>query len=85
MRPVAPRINGADEFTIAEEQEQFKTIVGCHVKYPDGQIGLVTRWKLAPEELARAEAGEDIYVVQLTNGGPMMPMSVYCGTKELLG
>jgi hypothetical protein len=61
VRPIAPRIEGAEEYTIAEDQLEFSPIVACHIQYPGGRIDRICRWTFTPEERARIAAGEDIY------------------------
>jgi hypothetical protein len=60
VRPIAPRIDGADEITIAEEQEEFMPITAAIVQFSDS-VQRVCRWTFTPEERARIAAGEDIY------------------------
>lgn len=64
MRPIAPRIDGAEEITIAENQHEYMTITGALVRYEDapGRIDIVTRWTFTPEERRRIANGEDIYL-----------------------
>ena len=71
MRSVAPRIEGADEFTIAEDQLEYMPIVACLVQFSDGTTARVCRWTFTPEERQRIASGEDLYFgtpagVQLT-------------------
>jgi hypothetical protein len=61
MRPIAPRIDGADEITIAEDQHEYMTITAAHVQYADGSVHRVCRWTFTPEERAQIAAGEDLY------------------------
>jgi hypothetical protein len=62
MRPIAPRIDGADEVTIAEEQHEYMTITAALVEYPDGSVHRVCRWTLTPEERSAIFlGGDDIY------------------------
>jgi hypothetical protein len=60
MRPVAPRIDGAEEITIAEHQHEYLTICAAIVEYSDS-AQRVCRWTFTPEERAQIAAGEDIY------------------------
>lgn len=81
MRPVAPRI-GAPEIMIAEDQEEYRTLVGAVVKRSlEGteQICVVTRWTLTDAERAAVLAGEDIYVEILTFGKPLNPLHIQVG------
>lgn len=61
MRPIAPRIEGAEEITIAEEQHEYMPITAAYVTFPDGVTARVCRWTFTAEERARIAAGEDIY------------------------
>jgi hypothetical protein len=72
MRPIAPRLNhpAADELSVAEEQEEFKTITMARVAYGDGTHAMVGRWTLTPEERKRVADGEDIYVTFPTHTFP---------------
>lgn len=60
MRPIAPRIQGADEFVVAEEQLQYMPVVACLVQFDD-ELSRVCRWTFTPEERAKIAAGEDLY------------------------
>jgi hypothetical protein len=73
MRPVAPRIEGAEEITIAEDQLEYLTIVGAYVTYKDSdRTDLVVRWTFTAEERKRIAAGEDIYFGTV-GGGSLNP------------
>lgn len=61
MRPIAPRIPGADEFTIAEEQLNVKPVVACLVEFADGVTCRVLRYTFTPAERAAIAAGKDLY------------------------
>ncbi len=61
MRTIAPRIEGAEEFTIAEEQPEYMPVVACLVQFGDGSIVRILRWTFNPEERQRIAAGEDIF------------------------
>lgn len=83
MRMVAPR-TGAEEITIAESQEEYKTLVAAIYETPEGHQILLTRWKLSVEEVNRIINGEDIYVSLMTFGTPMQPILVQVGPKGWL-
>lgn len=73
MRPIAPRIEGAEEVTIAEGQHEYMTITAALVTYPDGSVHRVCRWTLTPEERERIFlGGDDIYFGTIA-GIPLMP------------
>lgn len=80
MRSIAPRLDGCDEITVAEEQEEYLPITVARIDPPPGfpERGtiLLTRWQLSDDERKRIAAGEDLYVGQLNFGGPMTPLIV---------
>lgn len=86
MRPIAPR-TGEPEVTVAEEQHEYRPIVAAIRRrrledMPGVElVAHVTRWTLTHEERRRIAAGEDVYVEQLTGGGPMQPISVTVGPE----
>jgi hypothetical protein len=61
MRSVSPRIDGADEYTIAENQLEYMPVVACQVQFSDGKIARVLRYTFTHEERAKIAAGEDLY------------------------
>jgi hypothetical protein len=61
MRTISPRIDGADEFTIAEDQLEYMPVTACLIHYEDGSVVRVCRWTFTPEERRAIAAGEDIY------------------------
>jgi hypothetical protein len=63
MRPVAPRIKGGMEITIAEEQLEYEPITASILDYGDGNLQRVCRWTFTPQERARIDGGEDIYFI----------------------
>lgn len=78
MRPVAPRIPGLEEQTIAEEQEEYLPVtvaVRLNANYPSA-VEIITRWTFTAEERARVANGEDIYVTQISFTGMMTPINV---------
>lgn len=77
-RAIAPR-TGAPEVTVAEEQEEYLPITVACYQDAEGVRHLLARWTFTTEERARLAAGEDVYVAQLSFGGPMTPMSVHVG------
>ena len=80
MRSVAPRIDGCEEATYAEEQAEYLPITVAVIPppagYPERGRILLTRWQLNDEDRRRIAAGEDLYVGQLNFGGPMTPLIV---------
>lgn len=58
---IAPRIEGADEFTIAEDQPEYKPVTACLVQFSDGEVRRVLRYTFSKEEREQIARGEDIY------------------------
>lgn len=83
MRAIAPR-TGAVEVTVAEEQEQYKTLTTAQYQYSCGTLGILSRWTLTAEEREAVARGEDIYIMQLNFGTPMTPMIVRCGPGDFV-
>jgi hypothetical protein len=88
MRTIAPKID-APVITIAEEQEEYKTVVAAQAKHPlygcmlgRNHNSLVLAFRPTDAERRRLAAGEDIYVHLLTFGGPMTPIIVNVGAEE---
>lgn len=61
MRSVAPRIDDADEFHIAEDQLEYKPVVACLVMFGDGTMSRVLRYTFTDEERAQIAGGADLY------------------------
>lgn len=80
MRPIAPR-TGAHEVVVAEEQEEYMPLTVSVYRYEDGSTGLLTRWTFTAEERKAIAIGEDVYVMQMTNGA-MAPMIVRTGPGD---
>lgn len=91
MRTVSPD-TGHPEITIAEEQEQFLTVVAALVAndkrarslvgyYPDKREGpsILLRWTFTDEERQAIANGDDLYMMQLTCGAQMTPVAVSVG------
>ena len=79
MKPVAPR-TGAPEMAFAADGSAIPFSIAV---YDYGiATGLLTRWRLTPEERAMIAAGQDIYVMQLNYGEPMAPLKVTVGASE---
>jgi hypothetical protein len=73
MRPIAPRIHGADEITIAEEQPEYAPITAAIVRYESDPPQRVCRWTFTDEEReAIFLEGADIYFGTIA-GIPLMP------------
>jgi hypothetical protein len=73
MRPIAPRIYGAEEVTIAEEQHEYLPITAAIVHGEDGTVSRVCRWAFTDAE--REEIffkGADLFFVTLASI-PLVP------------
>lgn len=81
MRPVAPDI-GFPEVSLARDQEQYFELTAAVIPYDDGSVGVVTRWRLTDEELAKLHAGSDVYLVILTADGRPQPVALSIGAPE---
>lgn len=78
MRPVSPRV-GFPEVMVAEDQPEYFPLAAALIRYEDGTRAHLTRWTFSDEDRAKIAAGEDLYLVQLTAGGPMTPVSLEVG------
>lgn len=73
MRTIAPRIDGADEYVIAEDQHTYMPVTACNVIFADDPtIVRILRWTFTPEEREKVAKGEDIYFGTLAHI-PLMP------------
>lgn len=66
MRPIAPRLVGYDEITVAEDQPEYMPLAACilaatFLPHADGSATRVCRWTFTPEERKQVAAGADIY------------------------
>lgn len=84
MRAIAPR-TGADEVTVAEEQEEYKPITAGVYSLGEFGHGLLLRFTFTQEERAKLAAGEDVYFMQAyPQGGPMTPVAARVGPGDWL-
>ncbi len=69
MRPIAPRIAGLEEVTIAEEQLEFAPITAALLRSEHGPAHdeRICRWTLSEHDRARIAAGEDVYFLTLAS------------------
>ena len=81
MRPIAPRIPGADEHTVAEDQHEYKTLTVAVVAYQNGERVRVCRYTLSNDERDRIAKGEDIYF-GTPAGLPLTPHWLAVGFDE---
>ncbi len=80
MRMIAPR-TGAPEITLAEDQPEYSPLVVAVYETPQCVQLLLTRWRLEPGELARLNAGEDLYLSVMTFGQPLQPLRLQVGPE----
>lgn len=78
MRPVSPDI-GCPEVSLAQGQPEYFELTAAVVPYADGTVGVVTRWRLDPEELEKLARGSDLYLVLLTADGRPQPVLLSVG------
>lgn len=92
---IRPKLE-AVQLTIAEEQEEYKSVTaavvqhpdypGVRVRLPDGQVAqynsIVLAFRPTDEERAKLVAGEDLYVSLLTFGKPMQGIILTVGPQE---
>lgn len=90
MRMVRPKLV-APQVTVAEDQEEFKSLTAALVhntlyqarQTDQGPLNtLVLAFRPSDEERARLTAGEDIYISLLTYLGPMQAIIVGVGAEE---
>lgn len=81
MRPVAPR-TGAPEVSVAEDQPQYLTITMAQYNYPDGSMGILSRWQPSPAERVAIANGEDVYVMQSQFRGVVTPLLARVGPGD---
>jgi hypothetical protein len=88
MRWIRPQIDAPQE-TIAEEQEEYCTLVGAFLKNPEYGLAkgakyntVVVAVRPSDEERKRIAAGDDIYIAVLTFGSPLQPLLVRTGREE---
>lgn len=82
MRPVAPRLETAEEIMVAEEQTEYRTLPAALIAR-DGHRCHLTRWTFTPDERAAIGAGADLYISHLTGGGPLQPLAPQVGPEGL--
>lgn len=87
MRPIAPRIEGADEIDVAEDQHDYMQVVAAIVPKEREDALLVgdlrtdtrvVQWTFSDEERQAIAAGADMYFATLANM-PMMPHHLRVG------
>lgn len=98
MKNVAPQVDTNEQVSVAEEQEEYKTVVALPVEFPTvaapadhpeyeeipgRKNSLLLAYKPNPEELAKLVRGEYLYLHMLTFGGKLQPHILTVGTDEL--
>jgi hypothetical protein len=78
MHAVAPR-TGAGEITIAEDQLEYKPLVGALYENQQGHTIILTRWRFTAEDRRRIAEGEDLYLGIMTFGAPLQPIDISVG------
>lgn len=78
MRPVRPDI-GHPEVELAKDQPEYLQLPAALVKHDDGTVGVVTRWRLDPEEWMQLALGKDLYLCLLTADGTPQPVLLSVG------
>lgn len=86
MKMTRPKVTGAEQVTIAEEQEEYLPIVAARVRMRvtpmSTAAGLLFAFEPTKDERERIYNGEDIYISLVTFGEPMQPIMVMCGKEE---
>ena len=75
MHPIAPR-TGAEEITIAENQLEYRPLVGAVYHEANGTRVVITRWRANEDEKRKLAAGEDVTIAVLVGNGPFPPLMV---------
>jgi len=88
MRWIRPQLDAPQE-TIAEEQEEYCTLVGAFLTNPEYGLAkgasyntVMIACRPSDEERKRIAAGDDLYIGLLTFGAPMQPILVLVGREE---
>lgn len=79
MRPVAPRIHGVDETTLAEDDERYKPITVGIAPLGPGVVQYVTRWRPSKDDIACLMEGADVFVMLTCREGTFPPISAEVG------
>lgn len=80
MKPVSPVIPNLDnpETVIAEHQDQYQNLPALVLNE-----GIISRWKLSPEEIEMVVKTGDIYLFVWTFGNPLQPVLLQTETPQL--
>lgn len=81
MEAVSPQ-TGANEFAVAEEQEEYLPVPAALYSDPTGRLTLLSRWKFSDEERAAIARGEDLFLALITDGNPMQPLYIQIGANR---
>lgn len=76
ISPVLQEEHVANERVIALDQEQYIPIIVLPIKYEDGTLGMMVRFRLSDQERAAIAAGADLVVTELTFGRPFTPIHI---------
>jgi UDP-N-acetyl-D-mannosaminuronic acid transferase (WecB/TagA/CpsF family) len=85
MRTISPNLVGIPEVVIAEEQHEYKTMIGgAAVSSEDNMPIMICRWRLTPAERQKLIDGEDLWTTHLTFGHPFQPLTTDIGKPDWL-
>lgn len=89
MRSIRPRLV-CEQVTVAEDQEEFKTITAALVRHPGYGVPPgkehnthLLAFKPDADELARLSLGEPLYLSLLTYGGRMPGVMLIVGEAQV--
>lgn len=78
MRPVAPRLHGVDETTLASDSDVYMPVTVGVGFTDEGHRCWITRWRLTDEDKARIANDEDVFLFITSDGFP--PVQVHVGS-----
>lgn len=83
-RAVAPRVPGLEdeEVQLAQDQAEYLETPALPVAFSDGSMGILTRWRFSPEELALLAGGADLFLLTMTFGKPFQPVLLTAGMPD---
>jgi hypothetical protein len=68
VRPIAPRIDGAEEETVGEDVEGSRPMVMAFSQWPDGTPVRISRWTMTDAERELIYFGKaDVYLYQFAD------------------
>ncbi len=81
VSPVIPGIAEIDEVTWAEKQPEYNPLPAITYR-GNPQIPVTSRWRFSEQERKAIAEGADLYLTQLTFGGPLQPICLQVFTQE---